>query len=356
MSEENQEVTINELIQTQRPPISELVNGLKSGSYFVDASFQRKLVWTERQKARLIETILIGYPMPELYMWQQPANAETGSQKRSVVDGQQRMTTMMQFVANEWRLKSAYLSPEHKTEAFVDCHWKDLGDPIKQKFWDYVANVRVIPSTIDRDTIVSIFKRLNETDKSLNPQEIRNAEFNGELIKAAEYISDFTFWEEHNVFSAGQIRRMSDVEFASSLLIYLRRGSVQENHALLNEMYDLYNDEYTEKESDVAIISDFLKSLEEVIESNPEVKSMLTKPVHIFTLFSVARTLSAKGDNLFENKPSLIGFVKEYENSQSTNRLVAQYKEGALARTRSKSSRDARSKSLAEWLKTYPLG
>lgn len=342
---------INALIQTERPPISSLVSGLRSDTLFVDDTFQRKLVWTEKQKVRLIETILIGYPMPELYLWQQPANAETGDQRRSIVDGQQRLTTMRQFVANEWPLRKSYLDSDNRGKPFSGKLWKDLADSDKQAFWDYVVNIRIIPNGITRDTIISLFKRLNETDKSLNPQEIRNAEFNGKLIKAAEEITAFTFWEKYDVFSAAQIRRMADIEFASSLLVFLRRGSVQENNKLLNEMYDLYNDKYPESKSDTKEVSEFLVWLDEIIEKNPHTEDMLTKPVHIFTLFGVKKASSSNSKLRSKLTGAKIAdFVSSYELGKQKNGAIEQYREAAQARTRSKSSRDSRYSALIRWL------
>ncbi len=80
-------------------------------------------------------------------------------------------------------------------------------------------NVRIIPSKVTRDQIIAIFRRLNETDKSLNPQEFRNAQFNGKFIATAEKLADLHFWEEWKFFSPASIRRMGDLQFCSSLLI-----------------------------------------------------------------------------------------------------------------------------------------
>ena len=71
---------LNAIIQSERPSVTNIVTKMRSSEYFVDNSFQRRLVWTEKQKIRLIETILTNYPMPEIYLWQQPADPEIGRQ------------------------------------------------------------------------------------------------------------------------------------------------------------------------------------------------------------------------------------------------------------------------------------
>lgn len=342
-------MNLNEVIQVERPTVSALVNGLRTEQLFVDSTFQRKLVWTEKQKVRLIETILIGCPMPEIYLWQQPANPDTGSQRRSVVDGQQRLTSMLQFASNEWTLKSKYLDAENQGSDFANSNWKGLPEKRKKQFWDYVVNSRIIPNAVDLDQIVSIFKRLNETDKSLNPQEIRNAEFNGELITAAESITNNAFFSKFDVFPPSQIRRMADIEFGSSMLIYLRRGSIEEKKEIVNDMYDLYNDVYEEKSKDLRTVSMFFEFLDDAISREPVLEDLFTKSVHIFTLFCAYVTLRARRKTGLLSIPALVSFAKAYRDG-STDERIEDYRKAAQARTRSKLSRDSRLSALLKWV------
>ncbi|WP_246691707.1 DUF262 domain-containing protein, partial [Methylobacterium sp. WL12] len=196
-------------------------------------------MWTERQKIRLIETILIGYPMPEIYLWEKPADPETGYQNHSIVDGQQRITTVVQFVSNEWSLKAAHLDESNQQMDFVGMTWAELTNERKQSLWNYVVSARTIPNDVEESSVRLIFRRLNETDKSLNPQEFRNADFQGEFIKAAEQVADDPHWQKWGVFTEQQIRRMADIELASSLLIARRSGVVGETTKSVNDIYDM---------------------------------------------------------------------------------------------------------------------
>ncbi|WP_306148915.1 MULTISPECIES: DUF262 domain-containing protein [unclassified Roseibium] len=342
-------MTLNSLIQTTRPTVSSLVDGFRSGDYFVDNNFQRKLVWTEKQKVRLIETILIGFPMPEVYVWQQPADPETGKQRHSIVDGQQRISTMMQFVSNEWSLANRYL--DHEDSEYCNCFWKDLKSETKRLFWDYVLNMRTIPSNITIDEIRSVFTRLNETDKSLNPQEIRNAEFNGEFINTAERIADMAEFKSMQVFSEHQIRRMADIEFTSSLLIFLRRGLVEENTKTVNEIYDLYNDVYEESDQDVSLVRGYFKKFIDVYFVDHSVRRLFTKPVHLFSLFCVEAMCRAQEVDMGRIPGKLSSFAEAYDNGVNPNSDIEQYREGASSRTRSRSSREKRITGLLSWIK-----
>ena len=339
---------LNSLIQPTRPSVSNVVEQYRSKDMFVDNSFQRRLVWTERQKVRLIETILIGYPMPEVYLWQQPADADTGKQQTSIVDGQQRITAMSQFVSNEWKLTRSYLDfPEAD---YADRTWKELPTALKQAFWDYVVTVRTIPSTVSAEQIKDIFKRLNETDRSLNPQELRNAEFNGCFIKLAEEIADLPAFSQLDIFTDHQIRRMADIQFVSGMLMFLRRGLLEESLKTINETYDIYNDTYEESQQDKEAIDLFLNECHGQYFVTPRVRSMFTKQVHLFTLFCLDQVLRAQNRDLSPLGQKLDDFVEIYENQPETSEIVEKYREGASSRTRSRASRALRLTNLQKFV------
>ncbi|WP_299602592.1 DUF262 domain-containing protein [uncultured Tateyamaria sp.] len=338
-------MTLNQVIQPGRPTITELLENLRNETFFVDDSFQRRLVWTERQKARLIQTVLMGYPMPEVYLWQQPANPETGKQRHSIVDGQQRLTTLLQFTANEWSLQTKYLDEVDGWGIYKDRSWKDLDADSKKGFWEYVINVRTIPSHITDKQITDVFKRLNETDKSLNPQELRNAGFNGQFIKAAEAITELPEFEELQIFRDSQVRRMADIEFTSSLLMFLRKGLVEENTKSINEIYDLYNDEYPEAKDDISKVQSFLERASKSYLVDPETRKFFARPIHLFTLFCVDQMLVERDLSLDGMPKRLDIFVTEYQ-SEDTDQDIENYRSGSTSRTRSRSSRNARIKAL----------
>ncbi|MBM2291707.1 DUF262 domain-containing protein [Sulfitobacter pseudonitzschiae] len=338
-------MTLNQVIQPGRPTVTELLENLRNGTFFVDDSFQRRLVWTERQKARLIQTVLMGYPMPEVYLWQQPPNPETGKQKHSIVDGQQRLTTLFQFTANEWALESKHLDEVTGIDVYRDKSWKDLDTASKSRFWEYVVNVRTIPSDVSSEQITDVFMRLNETDKSLNPQELRNAQFNGEFIKAAEAITELDEFQSLEIFRDSQVRRMADIEFTSSLLMFLRKGLVEENTKTINEVYDLYNDEYPEAAEDVEKVREFFEHAHRTYLVTTETRKFFTRPIHLFSLFCVEQILKERGVDTANLGVLLDEFVEEYQSEQPSE-AIEQYRLGAASRTRSRASRNLRTKSL----------
>jgi uncharacterized protein with ParB-like and HNH nuclease domain len=216
--------TLNETIQPDRRPINALNTSFVGGLVVVDNSFQRRSVWVQKNKVRLIETILKGFPMPEIYLWSGSPNPVTGQSISKIVDGQQRLTAIRDFIADQFPLKSSFLDEDDQNKDYANRKFSELPDLRKQQIWEYTITTRQIPSHVSREEIVAIFLRLNETDKSLNPQELRNAEFNGEFITTIEAIANLPFWKKHSVFNDAAVRRMGDLQFVSSILMYLRTG------------------------------------------------------------------------------------------------------------------------------------
>lgn len=342
--------TANEIIQSKRMTVAEMVEKFRSGDYYVDDTFQRRLVWVNRQKVRLIETILIGYPIPELYIHQQPTDAISGGQKFSIVDGQQRLSALAQFVAGEWPLTSGYLDRDNQESEYSDCDWNDLPDKYKVMIFDYSLTVRTIPPVIEIDQIRKIFKRLNETDRSLNPQEIRHAEFSGEFVKLAEQIADKDFWSYWEIFTDRQIRRMADVEFVTSLMVYLKKGIITDNLKTINEIYDLYNDDYPDKKKDEQRIAEILGMIDTLFEKDDDISNFFSKTVHLYTLFVL---LDQKGfiPDLGAMADRLKAFVEANRSVEKSNNL-REYRRGSEQRTRSKLSREIRHEALLEFLRT----
>ncbi|MNO97373.1 hypothetical protein D3C76_890790 [compost metagenome] len=199
----------------------------------ISADFQRRAVWLERERAELISTILSGLPFPEIYI-QVVTDPDNGKQIHIVVDGQQRTTSILKFIDNEFALpiKSTY----------PGSYFRDLSNEAKEQFWDYKVVVRSLRKTNDAE-IRDIFARLNTNNITLNDQELRNARYTGIFKQAAERLADNPLFEEMGLFTARDMRRMLDVEFVSELLLRLAMG-ITNKKDLLEEAYAAYEEEF----------------------------------------------------------------------------------------------------------------
>lgn len=342
---------LNEIIQPKRENVTSVVSKLRDDTYFVDSSFQRKMIWTRKQKVKLIETILMGYPMPEIYLWAQKSDPITGKQRFSIVDGQQRLTTIRQFVEGEWPLTKSALQKENIEEPYVNKDWSSLSTELKQKIWEYNIDVREIPSSLDVKLIHKVFSRLNQTDKSLNPQELRNAEFHGEFIKASADIANTLKNFGWKIFSDNDVRRMKDVDFSSQLLSYLIEGFANTSPTAMIDLYDKYNDKYPKRELHYKQASSIFKKIVSLFEQASVVK-FFSKTVHFYTLFSVIDIAGTTGVEITAEK--LSSFVREYENADfdnpETDTILMDYKRGSSSTTAGKANRERRAFSLLKYL------
>jgi len=339
----------NDVIQSTRASVAKLVGSFQKGSYFVDESFQRRLVWGPKQKVRLLETILVGYPIPEIYIHRQTTNTKTGEEKFSIVDGQQRISTLSQYISGEWELKASYLDLENRGEDFAGLEWDDLPEHRKSQIYDFMINVREIPSSIDIAEIRKIFKRLNETDRSLNPQEIRHAQFTGKFVAFAEKLADEDFWSEWEIFTDRQVRRMADVEFTTSILSYFKNGIVTDSAATINKLYDNYNETYPGIRADQRRFRDVLSRVEYLFEEDDKLSDFFSKTVHLYTLI-VLIDKHGYVPNKKEMVERLCEFVAKNDATKKT-KLILEYRRGSEQRTRSKVSREIRYEALLQFLR-----
>ncbi|VDG73502.1 Uncharacterized conserved protein [Clostridium carnis] len=144
----------------------------------LDSDFQRDAVWKLSQKAELIESILMGLPLPIFYF------NEDKSGRLIVIDGRQRLTALFEFLDNNFSLGKLKILTEFQNKKF-----KDLSPLYKSKIEDYQIQAHVIqPPTPDRIKF-DIFDRVNRAGTQLNKQEIRNALYQGKATELLKRIS-----------------------------------------------------------------------------------------------------------------------------------------------------------------------
>lgn len=179
--------------------IYELVRNIKREKIILDPSFQRNDVWTSVQQSELVESVLMGIPLPLIYLSERKTDG-----KIIVVDGRQRLTAFKKFLENDLRLKSLkVLTNLNKLNFSV------LDDKLKSNFEDFQIVTHIIkPPTSDRLKF-EIFDRVNRKGTQLNNQEMRNALYQG---KATELLKDLCKVEEFKSSTGYSInsKRMKD--------------------------------------------------------------------------------------------------------------------------------------------------
>lgn len=344
-------------IDVESRPVKWLVDGLRNQTIVVDNSFQRRYVWVQKDRVSLIETILLGYPIPEIYLWQNATDPDTGDTAYSVVDGQQRLTSVQSYINDEFKLVRSAL--DDKSADYAGLAFSGLSPEQKSTIWKYPFSIRFIKDSVQYSSIVDLFLRLNRTNTTLNPQELRNAEFHGKFIELSAEISENKFWESRKIFSKSDVRRMLDVQFVSTLLLFIRSGIEEETtQAALNRIYDQYNESYPEADNDRDVLVSTLSVVDQLIGNEEYVSQIVRKKTHFYTLFVYGYyVLQKKIDSTLLDgvAKKLNEWYKKYENDEkfgdpTRDGLLTEYKVLSQEGVQKKANRQRRFEIIKEYV------
>ncbi|MGW0611254.1 DUF262 domain-containing protein [Streptomyces sp. NPDC002788] len=232
----------------------------KSGELILQPEYQRQAVWPERAKVSLMETILLGYPIPEIYLSYE--TSPDGEQIASVVDGQQRLTSLLDFLKNKFPLDG--LEDETLSGKFEGKFFKDLPDDVRQEFFQYRFPIRRLSNLAD-EFVRAVFARVNRVNMVLTEQELRNALLPGpfnDFLKdcAAHQISTVS-----GVFSGERRKRGGDLEFYAEVFGTCIFG-LSNKKTELNERYDKISADFEEYQDRSVEFLELLTLLSETIK------------------------------------------------------------------------------------------
>ena len=184
----------------------------------LNPKFQRRQVWTDSAKSFLIDSVLRGKPIPKLFI-RQNIDPKTKNSIREVVDGQQRLRAILDYIHDGFPV-----SKVHNKE-FGKILFSQLPDEVQTEFLKYEIAVDLLINMPDSE-ILEIFARLNSYTVVLEPQEKLNAKYFGEFKQLA-YDLGFKFVDfylKNKILSDRQVSRMEEAELTSELLIAILEG------------------------------------------------------------------------------------------------------------------------------------
>ena len=232
----------------------------ENGDLQMKPPFQRNPVWTHPQKSYLIDSILNGFPVPEIYM--QEFVDEAGKERHILIDGQQRIRACLEFVEGKFEIKS------DESPSWGGMRFDDLAPEDKRKVFGYTFIVRLLPEMSDED-IRGIFQRLNKNVVALNAQELRQATYWGPFIKTMQELSDYNYWSTTGIFTPLNIRRMLDIEFISEVAVALLHGH-QNKKETIDQYYLAYEEEFDARDE---LVAKFQKVIYELEHLYPDIKN-----------------------------------------------------------------------------------
>jgi uncharacterized protein with ParB-like and HNH nuclease domain len=233
-------------IQRTTFKVADFISWYKTKGLVLNPNFQRRSVWNEKSKSYLIDTILRGLPIPVIILRDVKTDLDSFIPKKEVVDGQQRLRTVISYVLGEFDKdhNEFKLSKTHN-ETYGGKSFNELPREAKQEVLDYEFFVHVLPSTVSNRQILEIFSRMNSTGVKLNDQELRNASFYGEFKSLAFKIGNkyYDYWIKWGVFTDSKISRMDEIEFVNDLLMLSIDGTVRRTPESISAYYKKYDDE-----------------------------------------------------------------------------------------------------------------
>lgn len=231
-------MSLPNLTHQQNPKtIQDLVNLFEKDHLNLEPGFQRKSVWKEKDRAKLMDSIVRNYPLPAIFLYR---NQRDGDVVYDVIDGKQRIESFLMFMGlKQGRFETKTQLPGEDEVKLVN--WKQL---CKWKQQHIITGYRLPVIEVDGEfgDIVEVFVRINSTGKALTGQEKRHAKYykSAFLKEAAKVAHKFeNYFLAMGVMGTSQLSRMKHVELICELMLSIQKGDpINKKSALNNIMAD----------------------------------------------------------------------------------------------------------------------
>jgi Protein of unknown function DUF262 len=230
--------------------INDFVEWDKQGTLELNPVFQRRAVWNDKAKSYLMDTILRGKPIPKMFI-RQKINVSTKTSVRDVVDGQQRLRTILSYI------KDGFVVSRQQNKEFGGLRFSQLPEDVQSQVLSYEVAVDLLINMPDAE-VLDIFSRLNSYAIVLNEQERINANhFSSFKVLADELARKYyEYWMKQGVVNARNILRMAEVNLVADILIAMKEGIKSKKQ--IKKYYDQYEQRY---DGDVVAIEDQFDSV-----------------------------------------------------------------------------------------------
>lgn len=227
--------------------VSDFLSWQRNGSLALSPSFQRRPVWTHAAKSYLLDTVIQGLPIPIIFLREQ-TNLKTLEPLREVVDGQQRLRTLLAFIepnslGKEYdpNVDDFTIQKAHNKE-LAGKRFNEMPNPVKMQILNYEFSTHILPSSTEDREVLQIFARMNSTGVKLTRQELRNAQYFGilkQLIYNLAY-EQLERWRKWGIFTENNIARMEEVEETSDYVYMMLHGLTSKSQSQLDTLYKNY--------------------------------------------------------------------------------------------------------------------
>lgn len=186
-------------------PVDGLIRRVTSGDIFIP-TFQRKYVWSRYQASRFVESLLLGLPVPAIFL-----GKEDETNRLLVIDGQQRLRSLSHFY--DGRIGNEEFALEGVASRFEGLSYRTLPESDRRRLDDSILHAIVVrqdkPEEDNNSSIYLLFERLNTGGSLLHPQEIRACVYHGPFN---DFLSELNHNTDWRAVYGPENQRMKDLE------------------------------------------------------------------------------------------------------------------------------------------------
>lgn len=183
---------------------------INKGNINLQPGFQRRVAWDDVRKSRLIESIVVGMPVPNIVL----AENKDHRGRFIVIDGKQRLVAINDFLKGAYKLRGLDIRQDLNEKSYENLPVED-----KEYLDNSTLRSTVIKNWSDENFLYAIFFRLNSGSLPLSPQELRKALIGGNLLDAIEqYLTQSAAFK--SVFGDELDKRMRDSELVLRFIAY----------------------------------------------------------------------------------------------------------------------------------------
>lgn len=211
--------------------IAEICEQMDNKSLVANRVYQRAAgLWPDSAQRYFIDTIIKDYPFQSVYLHEY-VQPNTRKVRKDIVDGQQRLTTIYDFVDGNLRLGK-------ESGDLFGKKFADLDDDLQETVLAYSVPVITI-SRSNKNEILEMFRRMNAFMVPLNAAEKRHSQFQGEFKWYINRLADefSPMFNEFGILTEKQIVRMSDSELLADLTDIIARGIKNRQPAIFTKLY-----------------------------------------------------------------------------------------------------------------------
>lgn len=257
--------------------VAEYCEGMEKGQIKVNNQYQRGSVWPNAARSSLVESIVLGYPIPKIFLYQQ-TDLKTKKTTYEIVDGQQRSNAIFDFY------KGAFALSKNAPSSIAGCKYGQLDEDAQTEFLTYQLSIDVFPNA-DPIAVRESFRRMNSHTTVLNAEEKRHARWQGAMKwfihgLGAEYAVSFG---NLGVLTEKQIVRMADAKLIAEFIFVIEHGIQTTKGAQLDKLYSDNDKKYGEEDQVRARIKQAMGTLFELTNIH---QTQLMKPYNFYLLLA----------------------------------------------------------------------